>query len=284
MSSVPIWISLLVLCISLVNATPVAKEFDNSQNEVENSYDSDIGSITKCSLDGGFSSLVNCAATRALKLIQQVSRSETINIFPGVSLISDNKMTQRDAKAISIEDLPENPTEKVDKLFDLFINSAVRFFSGRSLKITIPEIAPINVARALEEGRAKSKKSVSPLFLGIAAKVLLLKTLALGVLKFMSIKALILSKIALIVAAVLASQSLFGKNNGMIPYFGGQGWNSGWSGNSGPSYGAPNYPGWTTNSIGGWTNSQYPYARSINEDRVESRTEAQDLAYSNQKS
>ncbi|KAF5286536.1 hypothetical protein FQR65_LT12540 [Abscondita terminalis] len=275
-----IWIGFFIICISVINATPIANDFDIGHNEI----DDQTGSITKCSLSGGFTSLVNCAATRALKLIQQVSRSETINLFPGVSLVNDNKLVQREAKAVSMEDLPDDPSEKVDKLFDLFINSAVRFFSGRSLKITIPEIAPIDVGRALEEGRAKSKKSISPLFLGLAAKALLLKALVLGVLKFMSIKALIIAKIALILAIVAGGQSLFGKGNGYVP-FGGNGWSSmGWGGVTGPAYGAPNYPpSWNTNNIGGWTNAQYPYARSINAEGFDTQTEAQNLAYSKQK-
>ncbi|KAF5290250.1 hypothetical protein FQA39_LY14804 [Lamprigera yunnana] len=293
--------SLVPICIfvPLLFASPIYADFDFN-NEIEvgtlgpfaiivinikkrlqhnaNDYDS---IMTKCSFNGGFASLINCAAPRALKMIHQVAKSESIPLFSGVTLINDNKVSEREGKSVKMEDLPQDPLKKSEVLFDLVINSVVKFFSGRSLKINIPNIESVDVARVLEEGRAKSKKGLSPLFMGIAAKLLLIKSLAIVVLKFMSIKALILAKVALVIAGILAAQNLFGKNTGIVPYFGGHSWGSGWSGASGPSYGVPS---WTTNSIGGWTNAQYPYARSFKDDRVDTQTEAQDLAYSKQKS
>lgn len=51
---------------------------------------------------------------------------------------------------------------------------------------------------------------MSPLLLGLGAKLLLLKALAIAGLAFMSVKALVLSKIALVLAVIFGAQSLFG--------------------------------------------------------------------------
>ncbi|KAB0794512.1 hypothetical protein PPYR_11351 [Photinus pyralis] len=271
-------ICVLLLVLHYVTANPATNGLDSENAIEDNDIGDHMGILTKCSFDGGFTSLINCAASRALKLIHHLANSESLAVLPGVSLVSNKPVSQREAKELT--DLPQDLSDRTDIIFDHLLQSAGRVFSGRSLKIDIPEIAPATIARSLDEARGKSKKGGgSSIMYLVGAKILLLKSLLMAVLKFMSIKALILAKLALVISLVLAAQTFFGKSNVVTPYF--SGWGSGWNSGSGPAYGVPST--WTTNSIGGWNSGQYPYARSISVDSSDTQTEAQDLAYANQK-
>ncbi|KAF2899892.1 hypothetical protein ILUMI_06292 [Ignelater luminosus] len=269
------WIVILSLSSVLVYGNPTARNNEITENEIEdNISDLDIHSFAKCSYKDGITGVVNCAAMRALKILQQAIKRDSIEIYPGIALTSENLLHDREAKAIENESevLSADSKDQTEQLFGLIIKAAGRFFSGRTLKIKLPEINATGLSRALEEGRGKmgKKGGMSPLLLGLGAKLLLLKALALAGLAFMSVKALVLSKIALVLAVIFGAQSLFGGAFNLKDFgssnIGKHGWINGWTsgGGYGPSYGygTPHH-GWTTNNIGGWGNSQYPYARSI---------------------
>lgn len=119
------------------------------------------------------------------------------------------------------------------------------------------------VARAIEEGRGKLKKVAGPLLLAVGAKLVALVPLFLGGLIFLAIKALIVSKIAFVLAAILGLQKFGGHAGGLGLLskvtqaglgggFGSSAQSAGWSSGAGVA-------------------QQYPYARTYDN--------AQDLAY-----
>lgn len=119
-------------------------------------------------------------------------------------------------------------------------------------------------------GRGKIKKLAAPFLLAIGAKLFALAPLLLGGVVLLATKALVVAKIALVLAAVLGFQKLGGSGGSgfnLLSKFSGagnsaapsQGWSSGNSGSQGWSSGSSN---------------SYPYARNYDE--------AQDMAYSAQ--
>lgn len=148
------------------------------------------------------------------------------------------------------------------------MDSLANFVESHSLEVKFPKETSQAVARAIEEGRGKLKKVAGPLLLAFGAKLIALVPLFLGGLIFLAIKALVVSKIAFVLAAILGLQK-FGAGGGGLGLLskvtggaGGTGGLSGWS--SGGQSGA----GW---SSGSGLSSQYPYARNYDN--------AQDLAY-----
>lgn len=130
----------------------------------------------------------------------------------------------------------------------------------------------------LYSGRGKIKKIAGPLILAVGAKIFALLPLFLGGLVLLATKALIVAKIAFVLAAVLGFQKLGGSSGSgfnLLSKFTG--------GNSGATQGwaAPAQQGWSSGAaVGGaqqgWSSgssSSYPYARSY---------DAQDMAYSAQ--
>lgn len=149
------------------------------------------------------------------------------------------------------------------------MDSLANFVESHSLEVKFPKETSQQVARAIEEGRGKLKKVAGPLLLAFGAKLIALVPLFLGGLIFLAFKALIVSKIAFVLAAVLGLQK-FGAGGGglnLLSKVTGGGVGGGVGGAGGWSSGAQS-GGW---SSGAGLGSQYPYARNYDN--------AQDLAY-----
>lgn len=175
------------------------------------------------------------------------------------------------------------------------MDSLSNFFSSHKLEVQFPEETTTDIARAIEEGnikfndstwhsnakrlkfdrlgRGKIKKIAAPIILAIGAKVIALIPIFLGGLILLATKALVVAKIAFILASILGFQKLSGA--------GGSGFNllskfSGASANSAPQWGNA-APAWSNAAqTQGWSSgsaNSYPYARSY---------DAQDMAYSEQ--
>lgn len=90
-------------------------------------------------------------------------------------------------------------------------------------------------------GRGKMKKMMGPIMAGVALKIFAVVPILLGFLGLVAVKALVIAKIAFVIAAVIAAQKLLGGGasfgSGLGSFTGGQGWSSGagaaWSGNGG---------------------------------------------------
>lgn len=179
-----------------------------------------------------------------------------------------------------IASLPAESSQQTGRLLDLAMDSAANFFGSHALNIKFPAETTQDIARAFEEGRGKLKKIAGPLILAVAAKLFALIPLFLGGLVLLATKALVVAKIAFVLAAVLGFQKLGASGSGfnLLSKFSGagnsgasQGWaaapSQGWSSGSAAGAGSPQ-AGWSS----GASNS-YPYARSY---------DAQDMAYSGQ--
>ncbi|KAL0277507.1 UNVERIFIED_CONTAM: hypothetical protein PYX00_004759 [Menopon gallinae] len=207
-----------------------------------------------------------CFGVKAVSLLNRMARMDNVNIFDGVSFVRTGEV-DRSGRALSESELenslPEEPSQKSSRLVDLFLDAALRFFKSHTLQLRLPESTSADLQRAFEEGR-KLKKSLLPIMIGVAAKVFAIIPIILGGLALVATKALILGKIAFVIAAVMGMQKLFSGGSAFGSGFGKGGSPAGWS--SSNSY-----------NTGGWSNSGGPYYRSFNE--AES---SHNLAYSAQ--
>lgn len=157
--------------------------------------------------------------------------------------------------------LPENSDERSGRLVDIAMQNAADFLSSHSLEVKIPAEATQEVARALDEGRGKLKKMMGPIAIAIGAKLFAIVPIVLGALALLTTKAVIVAKIALLLALIVSGSRFFG---GLGNKFGGA---------FGSGY---NAAGWSGGNSAGWSSggaSSYPYARSL---------DAQQLAYNKQ--
>lgn len=113
-----------------------------------------------------------------------------------------------------VASLPADSSEKTGRLLDLAMESASNFFSTHNLQFKMPSETRQEVARAIEEGRGKMKKMMGPILLAVGAKVLAIIPIALGGLVLLATKALVVAKIAFILAVVLGLQKVLGGGGG----------------------------------------------------------------------
>ncbi|RZC00586.1 uncharacterized protein BDFB_001223 [Asbolus verrucosus] len=229
--------------------------------------------------EGGFTGIVNCAALRVLRSIERAESEQFLEIFPGVTLIS-NSSVSRVAKGLK-EDLPSDPTKKSAKLLDLLVAASARFLSEKTLKIELPTTTPESLARSLEEGRGRMKKVMGSMILNFGSKMMSMVPILFGGLALLTTKALVVGKLAFVISIILFIQ-MFSSGRNILPFY-----------SYGTSYNVPTLPATTygtnfgTNNIGGWGGSaQYPYARSIDvtEAKEDGEESAQDYVYSAHKS
>ncbi|XP_037943417.1 uncharacterized protein LOC119676252 [Teleopsis dalmanni] len=213
--------------------------------------------------------MTTCLAVKGITALNRAARSNNIELMNGVSFTRDPASpVQRNGKALSENEiyaqLPASSEERSGRLVDMAVQTAADFFGSHNLEVKVPAEATQEVARALDEGRGKLKKMMGPLALAIGAKVVALIPILLGGLALLTTKAIIVAKIALLLALVVGGSRFFSSFGNK---FGGA-LGGGYSSNA----------GWASGSNAGWSSgasSAYPYARSIND-------EAQQLAYAGQ--
>ncbi|XP_015173229.1 PREDICTED: uncharacterized protein LOC107064733 [Polistes dominula] len=214
--------------------------------------------------------LFSCIFVKAATTLDRASRSSDIQLLDGIVFVRDKPM-ERSAKSLKTEldvmnELPKDSTERALKLVSMIYESAMSFMKSHSLKLSIPE--EFN-SRALSEARGKIKKVILPLIAAVGVKIFALVPILFGGLGLLVLKALVIGKIALILAGILFFQKMFGSGSTVSNIFG-----------KSPSFGnnwyEPATQGWPSAVSGG--QQQGYYRRSF--DDTQGNIDAHSLAYS----
>lgn len=182
--------------------------------------------------------LSSCLKVRLLSVIDRVSRSVQLNIADGVTFVQDDPISEAnvasDEPPKSLQEieasLPRSLEDKEDALNAMIFDKVVKFFQSHTLKLKLPNVEELQRS-LVEEGR-KKKKNMSGL---LAIPLLIggtLVPLALGALALLAGKALIVSKLALVLASIIGLKKLVsgGGDHGheVVQVAGGHG-SSGWA-------------------------------------------------------
>ncbi|XP_055677156.1 uncharacterized protein LOC129786282 [Lutzomyia longipalpis] len=200
-----------------------------------------------------------CLKKKAITFIDRVTKVDAINVGEGVRIVRSADSPVVDVPKSLGEDLekslPRNAEARDEALTTLLADRVARFLSSRTVMVTLPKVSPDEIGRSVEEGRGKMKKMMSMMMMGFAMKMAAMIPVAIAGLYVLAGKALIISKIALLLAGIIALKKLLSQKNSGGG--GGGGWSSGGSGGGWSSGGGGGHGG-------GWDR------RSL---------EAQDLAY-----
>ncbi|XP_043472561.1 uncharacterized protein LOC122505152 [Leptopilina heterotoma] len=162
--------------------------------------------------------LFSCLAIKANNALTRAARSSDFQLLEGIKFVRDpNVPVERNGKSLKPEtevlnELPRDITERTLNLANMLFESAMTFFKTHSLKVSMSDET---VSRAINEGRGKIKKLVLPLVAGAALKLFALVPILFGGLALLVFKAVVVGKIALLLAAVLAFQRMFGAGAGI---------------------------------------------------------------------
>ncbi|KAB0794506.1 hypothetical protein PPYR_11345 [Photinus pyralis] len=164
-----------------------------------------------------------CAASELspclkLKLISAMDRAlrafNDVSVMEGVTFVKDSKAPEPAAPKTVAEIEASLPRElnRDDALNQLIVERFVNFFDTHSLQIKLPSASDIK--RSLSDEGRKKKNRMGGLLLLPLILVGTLVPIALGGLALLAGKALIVAKIALVLAGVLGLKKLFGGHGG----------------------------------------------------------------------
>ncbi|KAK0183027.1 hypothetical protein PV327_001105 [Microctonus hyperodae] len=155
----------------------------------------------------------SCLKLKLLTAIDRAARSVQFNIADGITVVKDETSAQRDHNDEApktqqeIEaSLPRALDDKEDALNTMIFDKVVRFFQSHTLKLKLPNVEELS--RSLTEEGRKKKKNMGGL---LAIPLLIggtLVPLALGALALLAGKALIVSKLALVLASIIGLKKL----------------------------------------------------------------------------
>uniref|UniRef100_A0A6P7EYE4 Uncharacterized protein LOC114324592 n=1 Tax=Diabrotica virgifera virgifera TaxID=50390 RepID=A0A6P7EYE4_DIAVI len=202
----------------------------------------------------------NCGTETLLQIIDTANDIKKVDIIPGISLVSNvgNARTAKDlVYPYNYTNLPTDPSERKKELTDLLIKAIQRLLSTKILQLRLPNYTTTNVSQSLEEARAKMKRMSYPSWmLGVGTMALTLTPLLLGGLTLLSVKALVVAKIALFIVLVVqffSSGMQIPTPTAYIPtYFS---YGHGHSSLPYPYIPTTNQGGGGVNSLGGWNSN-----------------------------
>lgn len=167
---------------------------------------------------------VVCLAVKAAAALERAARLDgDVQVLPGLTVTKNaggGDAAQRDSRSLPTEDelrdrLQHEPADGSSKALDMVVNSALRFLQSRTLTFNFPQTNTEELSRAVEEGRGKLKKKMLPILGLLAVKIVAVLPFVLGVIGFFALKALVLGKLALLIAGILAFQKFSGSSAGL---------------------------------------------------------------------
>ncbi|VVC33487.1 Protein of unknown function DUF1676 [Cinara cedri] len=164
---------------------------------------------------GGTGDFVSCLKAKAIATLDRLSRADALPLADSVTLVRDEDHRRRRS-----DDRPAVPSErellsKPDDVLDrMLYDGAVGLLSGRAVRVGLPELTPDQIRNVLDEGRGKMKKTMGMMMTAVAMKAMMVIPLALGLLFLMAGKAMIISKIALVLSLIITLKKLVSKTGG----------------------------------------------------------------------
>jgi hypothetical protein len=209
-----VYLALLLAATASARSTETnakSNTIDDQSGRSSNGIFGDLRYVYQMYKECSGAEMSSCLKLRLLTAMDRVARSTSLNIVDGITVVKDD--TTQDKS----EEVPKTPQEiesslpraledKEDALNTMIFDKVVRFFQSHTLKLKLPNVDELS--RSLTEEGRKKKKNMGGL---LAIPLLIggtLVPLALGALALLAGKALIVSKLALVLASIIGLKKL----------------------------------------------------------------------------
>ncbi|XP_075986752.1 DUF1676 domain-containing protein Osi12 [Anticarsia gemmatalis] len=184
--------------------------------------------------------IVPCLKRKAILFFDRAARMEVIPLVDGVDVV---KTGPSEVPAISENDIDAVLPRSMDKdeaLSKMLWDRIASFANSRTVQLSLPRISGQDLNKGVEEGRGKMKKMMGMMMMGGAMKMAAMIPLAIAGLFILAGKALIVSKIALLLSGIMLLKKLMSAKG------------------SGGGGGGHDSHGWSSGgSSGGWDRRAY---------------------------
>ncbi|XP_012255477.2 uncharacterized protein LOC105685701 [Athalia rosae] len=176
--------------------------------------------------------LAPCLKKKAITFFDRVSRIGDIPITENMELVKNNKNDGRSYSDQELETLGRATGSSRDDILDnILFDKVASLLNGFDIRISLPKMTSSDFKRSIEEGRGKMKKMMGMMMMGMAMKMAAMIPLAIGVLFLIAGKALIISKLALVLSLIIGLKKLLMQKQGGGDMHGhSSGWQSGGGG------------------------------------------------------
>ncbi|KAF9819274.1 hypothetical protein SFRURICE_000265 [Spodoptera frugiperda] len=200
-----------VAVLVLLAAARAMPALDKEPNEI-GVFGSILGVVKEC-VDGDTSL---CIKEKTLKYVEAVNSARELDLADGVAILSNG--SPRSARAL--EPLSEEPKAREAQIESRLVDSAADFLENHVIQFKLPSSAVEGMKRSLEEARGKKKKikQLLPLLALAKLKITALIPLFLGIIAFAAAKAVLLAKISLLVAGIIALKKLLASKHHETSY------------------------------------------------------------------
>ncbi|NP_001129360.1 osiris 9 precursor [Bombyx mori] len=197
----------VLMVIGVAWAMPAAE-----QDSDPNILGSVLGVVKEC-VDGD---VTLCLKEKALRYVETLRSKREITLVDGVTL--DSKGSPRSARAL--EPLPEEPKAREAQVESRLVDGVADFLENYVVQFKLPSSAVEGMRRSLDEARGKKKKikQLLPLLAIAKLKIMALIPLFLGIIAFAAAKAVVLAKISLLVAGIIALKKLLASKHTETSY------------------------------------------------------------------
>ncbi|XP_015173230.1 PREDICTED: uncharacterized protein LOC107064734 [Polistes dominula] len=179
-----------------------------------------------------------CLKKKAIFFFDRLGRIDTLPIGDNLELIKvpnsigKNESTMK-SLTIDLDNLGRNngggaAASKEELLNDILIDKITNLLNGYNIQIHLPKTNSVELKRSIEEGRGKMKKMMGMMMMGMAMKMAAMVPIAMGVLFLLAGKALIISKIALVLSMIIGLKKLLSQKQSHDSHGGWQQSGGGW--------------------------------------------------------
>ncbi|XP_013165467.1 PREDICTED: uncharacterized protein LOC106116252 [Papilio xuthus] len=170
--------------------------------------------IVKVYEDCQHSDLLPCLKKKAILFFDRAARMESIPVVNGIDIVKGSEVEIAPISENDIDsNLPRGFGSKDEILSAMLWDRIAAFANSRTVQFSLPKMSGEELNRGVEEGRGKMKKMMGMMMMGGVMKLAAMIPLAMAGLFVLAGKALIVSKIALLLAGILAIKKIISQKS-----------------------------------------------------------------------
>lgn len=152
-----------------------------------------------------------CLKKKAIAFFERLGRIQTLPISENLELVrvapldDGTKNTMSDLEK-TLARTNGGATDEI--LNEILFERVAALMNSFNVQISLPKTSSGELKRSVEEGRGKMKKMMGMMMMGMAMKLAAMVPIAMGVLFLLAGKALIISKIALVLSLIIGLKKL----------------------------------------------------------------------------
>ncbi|XP_017891515.1 uncharacterized protein LOC108631856 [Ceratina calcarata] len=154
-----------------------------------------------------------CLKKKAIAFFERLGGMPTLLLSENLELVKVADEIPKRSVAEMEASLGRTVSSKDEILNEILFDRIASLLNSFNIQIRLPRTTPGELKTGMEEGRGKMKKMMGMMMMGVAMKMAALIPIALGVLFLLAGKALIISKIALVLSLIIGLKKLLAQKH-----------------------------------------------------------------------